>query len=177
MFTYGSVPPWHATVQSCPMDFPLLEPGWIWVTSGGRSACKLFRAILHIKWHHELTCSTIRGGFGLHVSPYHHREGQKDSDKMLLSLLQCLSTKMCQQKTRQSEPTLWINDDSTSDAPCYVLAWVTIYVIDAVVTDDMPWIWAFLDLIALDSSKSTELWDVNTCLYAYISAVVGLVKG
>lgn len=48
---YGSIPPQHAAVWSCPMDFPLLELGWIQVMSGGRFACKLFRTTLYSKLH------------------------------------------------------------------------------------------------------------------------------
>ena len=46
----------------------------------------------------------------------------------------------------------------------YVLACVAMYTIDAGVTEDIPWMRAFPDFVALVSSESTELGDVNTCL-------------
>lgn len=44
------------------------------------------------------------------------------------------------------------------------LTWVAMYANDPVVTEVMPWMCAFPDLVALGSLWSTELGDVNTCL-------------
>jgi hypothetical protein len=46
-----------------------------------------------------------------------------------------------------------------------LLTWVAIYAIEAGVTQVIPWIRALPERVAL-ATFSTELGDVNTCLYA-----------
>jgi hypothetical protein len=76
---------------------------------------------------------------------------------------------MCLLNSGKSEPVVILSRLSRAVEG---LTWVAIYATEAGVTNVIPCMHAFPDLVALGSSNSTELGDVKMCLNAWILAIL-----